>query len=135
MGNSLFIGFKGKNNASAVLAEALSPCCCLLTNSFSGLEKDIEGIKEGCDAVYLFGIAEKEGTRFETCLDTDVLRKHLEAAGIRTGFSGAPTHYLCNEAYWRLLRRFSGRAVLIHIPALRHFDEAWIPLIRQAVCR
>ena len=148
MGNSLFIGFKGKNNASAVLAEALSPCCCLLTNSFSGLEKDIEGIKEGCDAVYLFGIdknlkdslrvetaAEKEGTRLETCLDTDALRKHLEAAGIRTGSSGTPTHYLCNEAYWRLLRRFSGRAVLIHIPALRHFDEAWIPLIRQAVCR
>ena len=148
MGNSLFIGFKGKNNASAVLAEAFSPCRCLLTNSFSGLAKDIEGIKEGCDAVYLFGIdknlkdslrvetaAEKEGVRLETCLDTDALRIRLEAAGVRTGLSGTPTHYLCNEAYWRLLRRFGGRAVLIHIPALRYFDEAWIPLIRQAVCR
>ena len=144
MGNSLFIGFKGKNNASAVLAEALSPCRCLLTNSFSGLERDIEGIKEDCDAVYLFGVdknlkdsfrlekaAEKDGIRMETCLDTDCLREKLEAAGIGAELSGIPTNYLCNEAYWHLLRKFGGKALLIHIPTVKHYDESWPAKLTQ----
>ena len=30
---------------------------------------------------------------------------------------------LCNEAYWHALNKFSGRAVFIHIPTIKHMDE------------
>ena len=146
MNDSLLIGFKGRNNASAILVQSLSPRCFLLTNSFAALEKEIEGIETGYSTVYLFGVdknlkdsfriekkAEKDGIRMETCLDTDGLREKLEAAGIHTELSGNPTKYLCNEAYWHLLRKFDGKAVLIHIPTIRHYDESWISKIRQAL--
>jgi len=138
MNDSLLIGFKGRNNASAILVRSLSPRCFLLTNSFAALEKELERIKSGCSAVYLFGVdknlkdsfrieeaAEKDGIRMETRLDTDGLREKLEAAGIHTELSGNPTKYLCNEAYWHLLRKFGGKAVLIHIPTIKHYDESW----------
>ncbi len=146
MNDSLWIGFKGRNNASAILARSLSPRCFLLTNSFAALEKETEGIETGYSAVYLFGVdkdlkesfrieeaAEKDGIRMETCLDTDVLRKKLEAAGINTELSGNPTKYLCNEAYWHLLRKFDGKAVLIHIPTLKHYDESWPAKLMQVL--
>ncbi len=38
----LFVGFKGKNNASSVLVEELPSEHLLLTNSFTGLKKDID---------------------------------------------------------------------------------------------
>jgi hypothetical protein len=37
----LFVGFKGKNNASGKLVELISHEHLLLTNSFGGLQKDI----------------------------------------------------------------------------------------------
>ena len=143
-GSAFFIGFKGKSNASAVLVRSVSPDHSLLTNSFTGLKKDIEALKADCGSVYLFGVdknlkdsfriekvAEKGGSRFETCLDTDALRKQLEASGIRTCVSERPTKYLCNEAYWELLRKFGGRAVLIHIPTIRYNDESWPAKLTQ----
>ena len=51
----LCIGFKGKNNSSSALVNALSAQHCLLTNSSSGLRKDIDRLPTECDAVYLFG--------------------------------------------------------------------------------
>lgn len=36
MGKVLYIGFKGKNNASARLAESIAPDHLLLTNSVAG---------------------------------------------------------------------------------------------------
>lgn len=146
MNDSLWIGFKGRNNASAILVQSLSPHCFLLTNSFAALEKEIEGIKTGYSAVYLFGVdknlkdsfrieeaAEKDGIRMETRLDTDGLRKKLEAAGINMELSGTPTKYLCNEAYWHLLRKFDGKAVLIHIPTIKHYDESWSAKLMQVL--
>ena len=38
----LFVGFRGKNNASGMLAEQLSPEPLLLTNSCPGIKKDID---------------------------------------------------------------------------------------------
>ncbi len=146
MMDSLFVGFRGQNNASCALVQAVSPFHFLLTNSFSGLKKDIDGIKADHTAVYLFGVdknlrnslrietaAEKDNVRISSCLDTDVLRKKLEISGIGVQLSQKPTEYLCNEAYWWLLRKFGGNAVLIHIPSIKHFDESWIGKIRQAL--
>ena len=42
MSKKLFVGFKGKNNLSAILVSALSSQQYYLTNSFEGLRKDIK---------------------------------------------------------------------------------------------
>ena len=32
-------------------------------------------------------------------------------------------YYLCNEAYWYLLKKYCGRAALIHIPSIKHYSN------------
>ena len=56
MSKVLFIGFKGKNNTSGRMAESISPDHLLLTNSFTGLKKDIDSITEEYDLAVLFGV-------------------------------------------------------------------------------
>ncbi len=133
--NVLFVGFKGINNSSALLVDQLSSHKFLLTNSFTGLKKDIGSLPAEYDAVYLFGAdknltdsfriekyAERNGIQLSTILDTEDIRKKLTQAGITSTISTEPTHYLCNEAYWWLLEKYKGKAVLIHIPTIKHFD-------------
>ena len=146
MAGILFIGFKGKNNASGRLAGSLSPQCCLLTNSFGGLQKDIEKLPPDYDKAVLFGVdknlhdafrierfAENEGVRAASGMDLEELAERFVSRGIKTVLSDTPTKYLCNAAYGRLIEKYSGNVVLIHIPTGRHFDEAWIPEIRKAL--
>ena len=145
-GSPLFVGFKGKSNASGLLVQSISSSHSLLTNSFAGLKKDIETINADCNPVYLFGVdknlkdslriekaAEKDSVRLETCLDTDTILEKLKASGIKACVSESPTQYLCNEAYWELLRKFGGRAVLIHMPTIRYNDVSWPAKIQQAL--
>ena len=130
----LYIGFKGKNNSSSILVNSLSSQGCLLTNSFAGLKKDIDNLSADYDEVYLFGVdktltdsfriersAERENTRLTTALDIKAVSERLSAAGIKSTLSDNPTHFLCNEAYWYLLEKYRGRAVLIHIPTIKNY--------------
>ncbi len=132
--NKLFIGFKGKNNSSAMLVNSFSGQNYLLTNSFDGLKKDIDKLPAEYDAVYLFGvdkdltdsfrieqIAEKDGKYLTTKLDLKSISDCFSASGIKNTISKVPTHYLCNEAYWHLLEKYEGKAVLIHIPTAKHY--------------
>ncbi|MCR4677876.1 MAG: hypothetical protein K5679_03880 [Lachnospiraceae bacterium] len=132
----LYIGFKGKNNTSAMLVSALSGQPFLLTNSFSGLKRDIDELPADYDAVYLFGVdknltdsfrieqyAAKENARLTTTLNLEAITKRLSDAGINSTISKTPTYYLCNEAYWYLLVKYQGRAVLIHIPTIKNFSR------------
>ena len=146
MNSTLFMGFKGKNNLSCLLAGQLSRDCCLLTNSFSGLKKDIESIDTAHDCAILFGIdknlagtvrieraAEKDGIRYSSVLDLEKTAELFRAAGLAAVISETPTAYLCNEAYGHLLRKFSGRAVLIHIPTMKNAGEGLTGKVRQAL--
>ena len=134
MNRKLHIGFKGKNNASCILVKSISADGYLLTNSFGGLRREIEIIEHSYDCVILFGIdknlvntvriekvAEKETKEFST-LNLENISAQLDAVGISNYLSDKPTHYLCNEAYWYLLRKFNGKAVLIHIPSIKSFN-------------
>ena len=136
--------FKGKNNSSGILVCLLSQQSCLLTNSFEGLKKDIDQIPSDYDEVYLFGadknlrdsflierFAEKDGTQYASVLDLEELAKQFAFYGIKAELSAAPTGYLCNAAYGQLIEKYNGKAVLIHIPTIKHFDQAWISGIRQ----
>lgn len=135
MNRTLYIGFKGKNNASRVLVEAISANNYLLTNSFWGLKRDIELLSSAWECVILFGIdknlkdtvriervAEKETKEF-TVLNIDELSIRLDAVGISNYISDKPTRYLCNDAYWYLLRKFNGKALLIHIPSGKNLKK------------
>ena len=116
MSKTLYIGFKGQNNSSAALVNSLVGQHVLLTNSFTGLRRDIDGLSAEYDRICLFGAdksltdsfrieqcAEKDGARLATELDTADISKRLAEAGIKSVISDTPTQYLCNEAYWCLL--------------------------------
>ena len=135
MNGKLYIGFKGKNNASCSLVKSISVDSYLLTNSFEGLKRDIESLSCSYDSVILFGIdknltdmvrieriAEKD-SRQHSSLDLESISAQLEAVGISNQLSDKPTHYLCNTAYWYLLHKFNGKAVLIHIPSIKNTNE------------
>lgn len=135
MRNTLCIGFKGKNNSSAILVCAMSPQGVLLTNSFEGLKKDIERLPAGHDGALLFGVdkdlvdsvriermAGKDGMSRTSKLDLEGLAERFSSAGIRATISSKPTEYLCNEAYWHLLEKYDGNAALIHVPTIKHLD-------------
>ena len=141
--STLCIGFKGTHNPSSHLVTALPGDTLLLTNSIPGLTQDIAGINRGYDAVYLFGIDKTlNGTvRVETCaqvcghtlttaLDPTPICATLAAQGLPAAISHIPTHYLCNEAYYQLLLKFQGNALLIHIPGLRHMTEETLNKLR-----
>lgn len=135
MNRKLHIGFKGKNNASCILVKSISYDSYLLTNSFEGLKRDIELLSHSYDCVILFGIdknlsdtvriervAEKDTKEFSV-LNLEDISAQLDAVGISNYLSNKPTHYLCNAAYWYLLRKFNGKAVLIHIPSIKNINE------------
>ena len=132
--STLFLGFKGQNNSSGLLVNSLPGKHCLLTNSYAGLKKDIDKLSADYDEVYLFGAdkslsdsfriekyAEKDGGQLATVFDVNKLAERLSASGIKSTISENATHYLCNEAYWHLLEKYRGRAVLIHMPTIKHF--------------
>ena len=145
---NIFMGFKGKNNNSSLIAQTLAENyghCLLLTNSFCGLQKDIEEVADAYQAAFLFGIdktlrneirietiAQKNSEKCRTKIDFLKLSGRFEAAGIKYSVSGTPTFYLCNEAYWFALQKFKGNAILIHIPTVKNADENFAENIKQA---
>lgn len=142
MGKRLFTGFKGKNNASALVVSALPGEHLLLTNSFGGVKKDIEAVANDYDCVIMFGIdkslkdslriektAERDGERLSSEINLQTVRESFKLAGLKGVISDTPTHYLCNEAYWYALKKFEGRAVFIHVPTLKDADGSFIEKI------
>ena len=139
MSKVLFVGFKGKNNSSAMLAERISSEHLLLTNSFAGLKKDIDSVSGEYDRAVMFGVdknlasnvrieksASLNGKKKSSCLDLEKIAEAINVTGIQSVISDNPTAYLCNEAYWRLLEKYSGRAVLIHIPTIKYADVVFM---------
>ncbi|MGN1135697.1 MAG: hypothetical protein ACI4SF_05700 [Oscillospiraceae bacterium] len=145
MNRKLYIGFKGKNNASCILAQSISENHYLLTNSFGGLKKDIELLDFSYDYIIMFGIdknlknsvrieqaAEKDTIEYSV-LDLEKISECLNANGVKNYICDKPIHYLCNEAYWFVLRKFNGKAVFIHIPSIKNIDEIFIDKIKIAL--
>ena len=146
MNKTLLIGFKGKNNLSGVMVKELGQDYCLLTNSFGGVKRDIDAVDGAYDSAVLFGVdkklsdtvriertAEKDGILCSSVLDLEEMTDGFREAGLEAKVSETPTAYLCNEAYWHLLRKFSGRAVLIHIPTMKNADEFFTAKVQRAL--
>lgn len=148
MSKTLFVGFKGKNNSSGLLAESISPDHLLLTNSFAGLKRDIDSVSGEYDRIVLFGVdknltsnvriekaAVLNGEKITSLLELEKIADVLNSAGIQTLISDAPTAYLCNEAYMHLLEKYSGRAVLIHIPTIKNANDVFLNKMKSVFVR
>lgn len=125
------------------MVKSISADSYLLTNLFKGLKKDIDFLSRSYDYVILFDIdkklidtvrvekvSEKETKEF-SALNLDAVSAQLVTVGISNYLSDKPTHYLCNEAYWYLLRKFNRREVLIHIPSIKNINEKLIDGLKQ----
>lgn len=142
----IYIGFKGKNNASSMLVDYLSEKTYLLTNSFGGVKRDIEKLAETYDYVLMFGVdknlknsvriermAEREGVCLLSDFDLDDISKRLNSAGVMNFVSNTPTHYLCNEAYWFALQKYKGKVVFIHIPTIKNIGDGFLMKMKEAL--
>ena len=142
----LYIGFKGKNNASCTLVNHLSEHPFLLTNSFDGVKRDIECLPDYYDSVLMFGVdknlkntvriecvAKREGIRLCSDLDLRDISKRLDAAGVANFISDTPTQYLCNEAYWFSLQKYKGKAVFIHVPTAKNVSTNFFEKMKEAL--
>ena len=141
----LYVGFKGNNNTSFQLVSALDGERLFLTNSFSGIERDIEAMNAEYDAVIMFGLdktlsnavrienqAAFHGDRLSTLLTTSQMAERFEKNGINCEISDRPTHYLCNDAYYRMLRKTNGKAMFVHIPGGRYMtDELMAGIVKS----
>ena len=145
MNRKLYIGFKGKYNSSSILVRSISADSYLLTNSFVGLKRDIDSLGDVYDNVILIGIDKnlKDAVRIETvaengttefsAFDIENISTRLNQAGIKNYLSNKPTKYLCNNAYWHLLRKYNRNVVLLHIPSIKNLDECFIESMKQAL--
>ncbi len=139
----LYTAFKGTHNASFQLVRQLCGDKLFLTNSLQGLEKDILSINAEHDVIYMFGVDKNlnNNIRIETCafyngelvntfFDMPSLEKVIKNSGVAYTVSNKPTEYLCNAAYYHMLKK-NQNAVFIHIPSIKGMnDELMNQLLR-----
>ena len=132
----LYVGFKGAKNTSYQLVSLFPGDHLYLTNSFPGLVRDIDALENDYDAVIMFGIdkslptflrvercARIDGETLETKLYADQLARGFRENGIPCDISDTPTQYLCNDAYFRMLRKTNGKALFVHIPGSKYMTQ------------
>jgi hypothetical protein len=131
----LFTAFKGRNNSSSLLLDRICGEKLYLTNSYDGLKRDINHHTDKYDLVIMFGldknlkneiriesVAEYEENREESKADIAAIKQSFENKTIKYAVSHTPTTYLCNAAYYHMLRKTGGKAVLIHIPSAKNMS-------------
>ena len=138
---TLFTAFKGTNNTSFQLVSQLGENSIFLTNSFQGLEKDIAFIAFEYNAAIMLGVDKtlNDKIRIETCakynqdllysnFNITSLENKLEDFKISYTTSSKPTNYLCNAAYYHMLKKNSN-TIFIHIPSIRGMNENLMNLL------
>lgn len=146
--NVLYVGFKGKNNASYQLLSNLKGNKLLLTNSYDGLKRDIAMQQGKYKLILMFGIdktlkneirieknARYDEERAETLIDIYAMNQHFNKNGIDAFISDIPTAYLCNAAYFHMLKKYTGRVVFVHIPSSKNMSEEMFVNLRKVIER
>lgn len=143
---TLYVAFNGKGNSSNKIVSNFIGDKLFLTNSYTGLKRDIDSIHDTYDLVYMFGldkqlrgdiridsIAAKDDVYLSTDIDLDAIRTKLNQNGIAASISTTPTKYLCNEAYWYMLNKYDNRVVFFHVPSIGYITEEYIAKIKRAI--
>lgn len=135
----LFTGFKGANNSSCQLVNLMQGDKVLLTNSFGGILRDIDTLSTNYNRVIMFGLDKtlKDTIRFEKAAqqERDIiystldLSKYVEAAkqnNLYYTLSDKPTAYLCNYAYYCMMKKMRCPVLLAHIPTAKNMSEGFM---------
>lgn len=141
---TLFTAFKGKNNTSYRFVAGINKDSLYLTNSFVSLENDISSVEAVYDTVCMFGIDKNlvDEIKIETCafyngelihtaFDLPSLEKRLTEQEISYRISNKPTQYLCNAAYYYMLKK-TPNTVFIHIPSLKGMTDTLMSKLEEA---
>lgn len=131
----LYTAFKGSHNTSFELVSQINGDKLFLTNSFQCLEKEILSLSTDCDVIYMFGIdknlknsirleifANYNGEFVNTFFDIPSLEKKIRDSGVAYTVSDKPTAYLCNAAYYHMLKK-NRNTVFIHIPSIKGMND------------
>ena len=140
--STLYVAFKGNGSSGNKIVRSFSGDKVFLTNSFDGLKKDVDNINGTYDLVYMFGLDKRlkgniridcVAKRGDVCLysavDFNSIAKNLSQNGIITDIGNTPTQYLCNEAYWYMLRKFNCHVIFFHVPSIKYITENFIEKI------
>lgn len=135
---TLFTAFKGVHNTSFQLVSRLGGSSIILTNSLQGLEKEISSLQDEYNTVYMFGVdktlidkvrietcASFQGETLNTAFDVLSLEKALRNSSISYTVSNEPTYYLCNAAYYYMLKK-DANSVFIHIPSKKGMTDSML---------
>lgn len=144
--STLYVAFKGNGNSSHKIVSNLSGEKLFLTNSYNGLCKDIENIRNTYDLVYMFGldktlkgniridcVAKKGDVCLSSNVDYDSIAKKLNENGITANIGNTPAHSLCNEAYWYMLRKYNCHVVFLHVPSIKYITNSFIEKIKTVL--
>ena len=144
--STLYVAFKGKGNSSNRIISSFTGDKLFLTNSFMGLKKDIDGINNTYDLVFMFGldkslkgeiriesVAVKDDVQLCSDMDLDAIKVKLNNYGISATIGYEPTNYLCNEAYWYMLKKYNNHVVFFHVPSIKYISQAFIEKIYNAI--
>ena len=139
----LYTAFKGIYNTSFQLVSRLEQESVFLTNSFQGLKKDLSVVNAQFDTVIMFGVDKKltNHIRIETCAEyndefictsfnIDALERECKKALIAYSISNKPTGYLCNAAYYHMLKKIPN-TVFIHIPSIKWMNDE---MMKKLIC-
>lgn len=146
----LLTAFKGIHNSSYQLIRDCENDKLFFTNSFDGIDRDIEDFDfSPYSVVFMFGIDTqlKDKIRIEpqavlggnvrkTVYDIGDFVKTFESNSLQVTVAKRATSYLCNYAYYRVLEKTGDRALFIHIPPERYLTmemQASIHKVIQSV--
>lgn len=139
----LYVAFKGNGNSGNKIVRNLNGDKLFLTNSYSGLKKDIDHINGTYDCIYMFGLdktlkgnvriesaAQREDVCFYSDLDFHLIAMKMNTSGIMTHIGNTPIQSLCNEAYWYMLRKCNCHALFFHVSSIKYITEEFIEKVR-----
>ena len=132
----LFTGFNGYNNTSKVIIDRIDNDKILFNNSYEEIDKELSNINiEAYDLITMLGLRNnlKKSIRLEinsllnnelvtTNINVHQVKKYFEENDISCIVNDKPTNYLCNYAYYQVLKR-NKEAIFIHIPELKNIKE------------
>lgn len=144
--SALYVAFKGEGNSSNKIVRSLCGDKLFLTNSYTGLKKDIDNINSIYDLVLMFGLDKSlrgnvridcAAQRGDTCLSTDMdinsIAVKLNTSGIITDIGNTPIHSLCNEAYFYMLRKCDRHAVFFHVPSMKYITDKFLENMKEGI--
>ena len=138
----LYVAFRGINNSSYQLVRQMKGETFYITNSFAGVRRDIDSLPASYEKIIMFGldkdlheairferVAQKNGDQIFTGMDLTPYLYRAKQHDVPYTISEIPTTYLCNEAYFYMMRKMKCSVLLIHIPSMPHMsNDFWVRL-------